>query len=166
MNYYAGIGSRETPRHIMIRMTEIATQLSLHSFILRSGGADGADHAFEVGAKENRQIFLPWKGFNGKDGIVPPFVEDMVRKYHPRPSALSNAGWKFMSRNTYQILGPDLDDPVEFVICWTKDGKASGGTGQALRIADAYQIPVFNLQKQDAYETFQTYMLFNHTVTI
>ena len=34
-----------------------------------------------------------------------------------------------------QVLGVSLDSPAEFVLCWTADGEASGGTGQALRIA-------------------------------
>jgi len=166
MNAYAGIGSRETPREVQIKMTEIATHLSRHDYTLYSGGADGADTAFEVGAKDQSIIFLPWSGFNGKKGIVPNFVPDMVEKYHPKSSNLSDSGWKFMSRNTYQVLGPDLKSPVEFVLCWTKDGKPSGGTGQALRIAKDYQIPIFNFRNEDDYEKFQTYMSFNHMITL
>lgn len=166
MKTYAGIGSRETPQHILIKMTEIATQLSRHDFILYSGGAKGADSAFELGAKNQSQIFLPWKGFNGKQGVVPTFNKELVKKYHPKPSNLSDAGWKFMSRNSYQVLGLDLNEPVEFILCWTKDGKASGGTGQALRIAKDHNVPIFNLQNEDAYSSFQTYMSFNHLITL
>lgn len=169
--YYAGIGSRETPREVCMYMTAIAKQLTKLGYICNSGGADGADCAFEKGAVINRQIFLPWDGFNGKrvesmnkmhntwKYSVPPFNEKFVRKYHPKPSALSEFGWKFMSRNSYQVLGEDLKTPVEFVLCWTKDGKASGGTGQALRIAKDYNIPVFNFYH--GYEDFATYMIMN-----
>lgn len=45
----------------------------------------------------------------------------------------------------YQVLGYDLKTPSDMVICWTKDGGASGGTGQALRIAKDYNIPIYNL---------------------
>jgi len=166
MKPYAGIGARETPLDITNKMAEIATQLSRHDYILRSGGADGADHAFEIGAKDKSQLFLPWEGFKGKKGIVPPLNIEMVEKYHPKPSRLSAAGLKLMSRNSYQVLGPNLDDPVEFVLCWTKDGKASGGTGQALRIAKDYQIPIFNLKNEDAYSSFVSYMFFNHLIVM
>lgn len=167
MKFYSGIGSRNTPREIMIKMTEIASVLSRHNYILRSGGAPGADTAFEIGAKTRSQIFLPWENFNeNKQGRVPPFNKELVEKYHPKSSSLSDAGWKFMSRNSYQVLGPSLNDPVEFVLCWTKDGKASGGTGQAMRIAKDYQIPIFNFRNEDDYGKFQTYMLFNHTITL
>ena len=55
-----------------------------------------------------------------------------------------------MNRNAMQILGRWGDNPVDFVVCWTKDGKASGGTGHALRIAEYYNIPVFNLKNEGA----------------
>jgi hypothetical protein len=43
------------------------------------------------------------------------------------------------------LLGEVLNDPVKFVICHTKDGKNSGGTGLGMNIADAKGIPIFNL---------------------
>ena len=65
--------------------------------------------------------------------------------FHPNPSALKPMGWQLMCRNAIQILGQDGNTPVDFVLCWTADGKASGGTGQAIRIAQAFDIPVYNL---------------------
>jgi hypothetical protein len=50
-----------------------------------------------------------------------------------------------MGRNSYQMLGSDLKIKTDFVICWTPGGKMVGGTGQALRMAAYYGIPVFNL---------------------
>jgi len=157
---YAGIGSRYTPVDVQKMMTEIASRLSRLNYILYSGGADGADTAFETGAAQ-KLIFLPWNGFNnrketGTDYIVPRYNAKLVKQFHPKSSALSESGWKFMSRNSYQVLGPDLKSPVDFVLCWTKDGKASGGTGQALRIAKAHGIPIFNFYH--GYEEFGSYM--------
>jgi hypothetical protein len=157
---YAGIGSRETPKEVQVTMTEIASRLSLLGYTLYSGGADGADHAFELGASQ-KIIFLPWNGFNGRkeDGneyVVPPQNLDLVRRFHPNPSNLSSGGLSLMSRNSYQILGPDLQSPVDFVLCWTKDGKMVGGTSQALRIAKSKNIPIFNFYH--GYEEFANYM--------
>jgi len=160
LKYYAGIGSRETPPAVLKTMTAVAKRLSSFGYICRSGGADGADTAFEEGAIY-KQIYLPWDGFNSRtaDGssyVVPSYNEEYVYKYHPVPHKLSMAGKKLMSRNTYQVLGDDLKSPVEFVLCWTKDGKASGGTGQAMRIAKDMNIPIFNF-KTDL-EKFSIYM--------
>lgn len=52
---------------------------------------------------------------------------------------------KLHARNCYQVLGADLRTPTQFVICWTPRGSGEGGTGQALRIAKAYNIPIFDL---------------------
>ena len=63
MKYYAGIGSRETPKEICNKMTEIASLLEKQDFVLRSGGAQGADHAFEIGISDQlmMDIYLPKK---------------------------------------------------------------------------------------------------------
>lgn len=44
--FYTGIGSRQTPPEILKMMTKIATQLESKGWVLRSGGAEGADEAF------------------------------------------------------------------------------------------------------------------------
>lgn len=149
MKFYTGIGSRETPIDIQILMSELAFALANDNWVLRSGGAEGADSAFESTATKKR-IYLPWDGFNGKlvDNItyrVPPYNEDFVNDYHPSADFLSAAAKKLMSRNTYQVLGDDLNTPSSFIVCWTAGGKLNGGTAQALRIASSYHIPIYNL---------------------
>ena len=58
------------------------------------------------------------------------------------------------------FLGPHLIEPVAFILCWTPDGLVTGGTGQALRLAKDYMIPVCNLGKaktmEEAFEMLQT----------
>lgn len=154
LKYYAGIGSRQTPEPVMRRMTTTAYALHLLGWTLRSGGAEGADTAFAADVPvANKQIFLPWKGFNGcAHGILPSdpdWATKIALKFHPRWESLSRAARALMIRNTCQILGRQEGDVrSSFVICWTKDGKASGGTGQALRIAHYYEVPVFNMHKR------------------
>jgi predicted Rossmann fold nucleotide-binding protein DprA/Smf involved in DNA uptake len=43
MKFYAGIGSRETPPDILEWMTSLAANLETMNYVLRSGGAQGAD---------------------------------------------------------------------------------------------------------------------------
>ena len=151
MRYYAGIGSRETPEFVCSVMSDIARFLAYNGYILRSGHAKGADQAFESGcdrAKGNKEIYLPWKGFEGSDS--PYFNQsqlafDMAKKYHPRWDGLSQGARHMHARNCYQVFGIDLDRPVDFVVCWTDGGKGSGGTGQVLRIAKSGCIPILDL---------------------
>ena len=158
MKYYAGIGSRETPLNILVLMKFIALDLSAAGYTLRSGGADGADLAFESGTTQ-KEIFLPWKGFNNNTSLlfdIPEKAHEISSVHHPRWQYLREPVKKLMARNAQQVLGKNLDSPVEFVICWTPDGctkgsertNTTGGTGQAISIASAFSIPVYNLQRE------------------
>lgn len=159
---YAGIGSRRTPPDMLRHMTRIAIRLAKHGYCLRSGGADGADAAFEAGA-EQREIFLPWRGFNSNPSpLFGPTDEAIAASaaVHPRWNALKEPARLLMGRNAHQVLGVDLRSPVKFVLCWTQDGCSSehersggtGGTGQAIALADRHKIPVFNLARPGALE--------------
>ena len=151
VKYYAGVGSRKTPPEILEMMTKIAEGLS-RNYILRSGGAEGADEAFEKGAGDKKIIFIPWPGFNGSKEKCRPLTSAAMKlagEFHPGWMHLSYGAKKLHARNVYQILGESLDSPVDFVICWTHGGKEVGGTAQAIRIAKANRIKVFNLANEE-----------------
>lgn len=162
--YYAGIGSRETPKKICDILTQIATQLESEEYILRSGGANGADLAFEKGVDKLKEIFIPWKGFNNSNSNlfnIPDKAMEISAKFHPYWNNLKPTVKKLMARNAQQVLGKNLDSPSEFVICWTSDGCNSakkrnilttGGTGQAISIADANNIIIYNLANKADYD--------------
>lgn len=140
MKFYAGIGSRQTPSFILQIMTDIAKQLDKQDYILRSGNADGADSAFADGT-DNKEIFIATD--------CTPAAMELSSKYHPNWNACNHYVRKLHGRNSMILLGYDLKTPVDFVICWTPDGRDTGGTGQAIRIAADYNIDVYNLYHPD-----------------
>lgn len=170
MKFYTGIGSRNCPLNICEDMTQLATTLSNMGYTLRSGNAISADQAFASGVVGNKaQIWLPWNDFNTSfqeqypdheyrlvgDHCTPGESDDeawdSVAKFHPYYTEMEMQDQKhfrifmsFMSRNYRQVRGLGQPDS-EFVICWTHDGTAVGGTGQGIRIARYYGIPVYNL---------------------
>lgn len=158
---YAGIGSRETPEDILLLMRAAARALEEAGLMLRSGGANGADTAFEHGVYHwpNKQIFLPWSGFNKRTIRQPgcyvltgEFLEQaraIAAEHHPAWDKMARNIQELHTRNVAQVLGPQLNDPVLFVLCWTSQGRGGGGTGQALRIAKSYHIPIFDLGGMD-----------------
>lgn len=161
MYYYTGIGSRKTPFQIKLQMMEIAKTLGYNGYTLRSGGADGADSAFEMGVTQmvgaTADIYLPWARFNGNPSelILNRMVnEDRARaiaaEFHPAWDNLSPVARKFHARNSYQVLGSVLKRPSAFIICWTPNAKGGGGTGQALRVARSYDIPIMDLASEKA----------------
>ena len=163
--YYSGIGSRETPEKVLIAMTGIATFAWMNGLILRSGGAEGADSAFELGVFDDRdkEIYLPWKGYNNnKSTNFETSKEDfdIASIYHPRWNKLSTAAKNLHARNVQIIMGRSNNTILsKFVVCWTKDGafsrktrtKETGGTGLAIALADAQGIPIFNLYYEQSY---------------
>ena len=146
--YYAGIGSRETPLDVLQIMKASAVRLSTDGYTLRSGRAKGADSWFEMGATD-KEIFTA-------KSDIPLWAFATVDQYHPNPSALSDYAKRLHARNAMILIGESRTTPADFVICWTKDGKDTGGTGQAIRLAKDENIPIYNLFYKDVRDSFVT----------
>ena len=152
--YYAGIGSRKTPQACLDFMTKVGRVCTKKDLILRSGGAKGADLAFERGCDlecGQKEIWTPkdqniveneWAIEKAKAVCW----EYPLHKMKPYTRSL-------IIRNMYQIFGDDKESlkPVKFVVFYCKgdplmQGKLSGGTRYAVRAAHNYNIPHFNLR--------------------
>lgn len=152
---YAGIGARKTPEEILMLMRRLATIFGKKGYKLRSGGALGADKAFEMGAKgQPCDVFtvrdVPddpnfWAYDMAKSCLLPQLKWDTFKPYVQ----------KLFARNMMIILGPKGDDPVDRVFCWTPTldyENAFGGTPHSLRCAARSGIPIHNLYDQDVLE--------------
>ncbi len=163
---YTGIGSRETPPDKLQIMRNIGYTLAKYGWLLRSGHAPGADQAFEYGAKNaastrttpGLEIFLPWPHFEEAPERDPQYITPSIHcldtyeqavniasHFHPAWNRCTDGAKKLHTRNVYQVAGRDLNTATNFIVCWTKDGKREGGTGQALRMASYLEIPIFDL---------------------
>ena len=83
-------------------------------------------------------------------------TERIASEVHPAWDKCNEWARGMHSRNCHQILGYDLQSPVDAVICWTPNGKIQGGTETAIRIAMKYDIPVFNLGTKDKESVLQS----------
>jgi hypothetical protein len=161
---YTGVGSRRTPPEVLGQMYSCGRALAAAGYTLRSGGAAGADHAFEQGAREvpgaRLEISLPWKGYNDNPSVlyvVEPRAVRLAATLHPAWERVSIAGRRLHGRNCYQVLGRNLNWPSDFLACWTPDGFDSlhapsdrtGGTRTAIALAIRHHIPVFNLARPE-----------------
>jgi len=164
MKCYAGIGSRETPQHILNMMDNLAQKLEKDGYALRSGGADGADNAFAKNVT-NKEIFIPWNNFNGiKDNSA--FVGYSKKAYkiakniHPAWYRCSEGAKKLHSRNVHQVFGWEMKPKTysKFIICWTPKGKEVGGTATAIKLAKQANITVYNLAIDEDYNTLNKYL--------
>lgn len=150
MKILTGIGSRQTPTEVCELITQASIEIAKQGWTLRSGGADGADSAFEAGwdfVPACKEIYLPWKNFNKKQGIwdIPKAAQEMAATIHPAWHACSHGARLLHARNCCQVLGLTLDQPSDIVVCWTMDGKLKGGTRTALVLAAQHNVPIINL---------------------
>jgi len=145
---YAGIGSRHTPDNVCKSMENIAYHHACMRMTLRSGGARGADSAFEVGHNKANWPHSNKEIYRAED-CRPEWIV-FTALYHPAWHMCEARARALHGRNAAIIMGADLKTPVDFVVCWTKDGGPTGGTGQALRIAEAHGIKIFNLYNRNA----------------
>jgi hypothetical protein len=169
----AGIGSRKISAEVSKNIFTLGFLFASSGFTIRSGGAPGADTSFEMGAvayhdlkqrypdlpgelaSDYLQIFLPSYRFSNRvaDEVVyfhkatrplSKKAQDMASSVHPNWPRLSEFARLLMARNSHQIYGLELNDPVEKVVCYTPDGATNiitsktGGTGQALRLANIH----------------------------
>ena len=144
---YAGIGARKTPIDALAIMREVGLRLAEQGWTLRTGGAQGADQAFLEGclrAAPRVELMLPWPGFNGHQrawqGQPHRHAYEIAAAHHPAWQRCSEAAKHLLARNVHVLLGADLATPVSMVVAWTPSGRLDGGTGHALRVAEAFGI--------------------------
>ena len=162
MKSYAGIGSRQTPKQIIEMMKIIAILLAHDSHVCSTGACQGADQAFAEGALMAGgpvQLHIPWKSYEQawraklKGNIRTCILNDSdveaynsVSMFHPAFEKLSPSVKALHARN-YNILKNS-----SFIVCWTENGQPIGGTGQAIRIATYFHLPIYNLGHKETLE--------------
>jgi hypothetical protein len=147
--YYAGIGARKTPQWALNIMSSLGKRLENDGYCLRSGGAEGADTSFAMNVSI-KEIYRP------EDATIASLAH--ASEYHPNWYELNTYVQKLHARNSQILLGMNLDKPVDFVVCWTKNGMAVGGTGQAIRVSLDKNIPVFNLADHETLQRMKNYL--------
>lgn len=182
------VGSRDTPTPAQNKMTAFAQAVQRNQGVVRSGGAPGADSACERGITNPyaKQIFLPFANFNGVQSGIGVYVLEQLhlrhqkaalniaQQFHPNWSAVENKGpnaVKFMTRNVFQNLGPELNAPSDLLIMWAKGTRSSvakkdnrnrifdvpGGTGLAVRLAHHLEIPILHVDLPEHEIILQAY---------
>ena len=144
----------------------LASILNCNGYTLSTGDASkGADLMFWTGIKSQKFRFGPFGRKPKSDTIVVP-DSNPVHAVAATIAASVHPAWRFLppwmrelhTRNVFQVMGKEISEPCEFVLCWTPDGaqreadtsKRTGGTGTAIKVADRFGVPVFNLKNDDA----------------
>lgn len=179
--HYAGIGSRDTPEHIGVIMTQLAVELEKLGWCLRSGGATGADTFFENGITDptNKEIFLhkevtkthrhdPARGiYNAKRCKDWGWAMQLASEIHPAWHMCGEDAKGLHTRNIYQVLGTGWPKLAQsrMVICWAIPdihGVPEGGTRTAWKVAERYNIERFNLAVRDDRDRITKWLALRH----
>lgn len=101
-------------------------------------------------------MYLPLNGYNDRstgdehgtvvlDPTTLAMAETIAGRLHPASHRCHQGARKLHARNIAIIHGRTLLDDVDAVVCWTRDGGPTGGTGMGIRLAHDRGISVFNL---------------------
>ncbi len=149
---YAGIGSQQFDAFFNESCVALGRYLASQGLTLRSGATKGCCKAFERGCDVSggkKEIIIPHCGFEGSNSnfVIPPCSKafKVVSQIHGHWNKCSPASKRLLACEVLQVLGLDLEHPVDFVVCWTPYGKEVGGTRIATTIARMHKIPIFNL---------------------
>lgn len=174
---FTGVGHRKgVPDPIRNMATNITSWLCARGVKLRTGDATGMDEIFRTAApKDMCQFFAPHGRYNkhpdatmiSPSSTLPCYysqARDITANTHPAYHHIGDFERELHIRNAFEVLGTELNQPSNFLLCWTKDGaeakttRETGGTGQAIRLALHYNIPVFNFQAPNFESRFRTFI--------
>ena len=187
MRYYTGVGSRETPEHLLKLIEQVAYWLAGRGYTGRSGSAVGADSAFEQGFNRYEVVngvsdrvsfeaYLPWGGFSDiredSTHIVTPNLPnyneavEIASTIHPAWNRLSRGAKALHTRNVYQVLGLDLNTPSNVLFCYAQPTYnkhkeltgVKGGTNTAIQLAMKHNIPIYNFYLQEDIDKVKSMM--------
>ncbi len=157
-----------TPNEIVDKIVSIIKQLDKFGFTMRNGGRDGAEDIFER-ATTRKEIHLPWKGFMNKESkysFTPDAAKVLASRFHPGFDGLKQSIQTFLATDVKMVMGKGLTSPALFLITWSADGAQTlqeksaktGNAGQAIAVACALNIPIFNFGRPDAEQRLRQHL--------
>lgn len=126
----------------------------------------------DVKTLQHKELYSPWGGF----GNVPKGEEDvrtikaakaLACTYQPGLNKAPNAVWSIVGIQAHLILGAFLKEPLQFLLVYSPDNaeteaECNRDTGRitlAITLADRLNIPVFNLNKEDAFTRLESLLI-------
>lgn len=167
---YAVTSNKDVPQDINEKFDRVARRLNELGLTARTGLMDGLE-AYTDGLNVRKELVIPWKGFAGKESpqsFNNPLVNGIAKHYMTGGNwdGLKPPARAFLAKNAKLVTGFTGTSRAMFVVCWSTDGCEStatktfntGNIGHVIVIANAYQVPVFNLQNHDAEERIFNYL--------
>lgn len=168
---YTGVGSREIPHDIFVRMMMFGYMACKDGALLRSGKAIGSDTAFQLGHEmylrqypqedkrmeiytvndypDNRTYLTSACDIEGRD--TPAFQTFCIKKckeIHPLKHKLKGKALQLHARNILQVVGQYCNEPSDMCVYFTSEdqyGNLIGGTATAAKYSAEIGVPSYNI---------------------
>ena len=165
---YAVVGNRDFPMELMPRLTSIIKKLDSLGYTARTGSMKGLDTSVED-LTTNVELQLPWKNFNDKESkttFSSPEIISIAKYFQPGFDELKLPIKGFLAKNVRVLLGSKGISRAIFLLCHSEDGvetarqvtSRTASVGHAIKVADKFNIPVFNLQNPSIEEQLMSYL--------
>ncbi len=170
MKSVAIIGSRRISESQYKYLVSVAEAFARRGWMVRTGVADGADHAAMVGTRNVNpdllHTYLPWANYNKQyqadtdhATVYDPKEHitwgQSVYRYHPAPQRLSRGAFSLMARNWGILMH---EQPVDAVVALPMSLSDVGGTGEGMRIAKGNSIELFTVCEKDERQRLKAFL--------
>ena len=165
---YAVVGNKEFPTDLIPKLTSIVKKLDSLGYTARTGSMKGLDVCVEE-LTTNVELQLPWKNFNNKESkntYSSPEILAIAKSLQPGFDELALPIKGFLAKNVRVLLGGKGISRAIFLLCHSEDGADSArqvtsrtaSVGHAIKVADKFNIPVFNLKNDNVEEQLMSYL--------
>ncbi len=165
---YAVVGNKEFPTDLIPKLTSIVKKLDSLGYTARTGSMKGLDVCVEE-ITTNVELQLPWKNFNNKESkntYSSPEILAIAKSLQPGFDELALPIKGFLAKNVRVLLGGKGISRAIFLLCHSEDGADSArqvtsrtaSVGHAIKVADKFNIPVFNLKNDNVEEQLMSYL--------
>lgn len=165
---YAVVGNKEFPTDLIPKLTSIVKKLDSLGYTARTGSMKGLDVLVEE-MTTNVELQLPWKNFNDKESkntFSSPEILAIAKSLQPGFDDLALPIKGFLAKNVRVLLGSKGISRAVFLLCHSEDGvdtarqvtSRTASAGHAIKVADKFNIPVFNLKNANVEEQLMSYL--------
>ena len=165
---YAVVGNKEFPSDLIPKLTSIVKKLDSLGYTARTGSMKGLDVEVET-ITTNVELQLPWKNFNNKESkntFSSPEILALAKSFQPGFEELALPIKGFLAKNVRVLLGSKGISRAIFLLCHSEDGvdtarqvtSRTASVGHAIKVADKFNIPVFNLKNPNVEEQLMSYL--------
>ncbi len=168
---YTGVGSREIPHDMFVRMMMFGYMACKDGATLRSGKATGSDTAFQLGHEmylrqhpsedkrmeiytvndrpDYRTYLTSACDIEGRD--TPAFKTFCIKKcreIHPAGKKLKGKALQLHARNILQVVGQYCNEPSDMCVYFAREdqyGVLTGGTATAAHYVAEIGVPYYNI---------------------